>query len=329
MRRGRDPMETLAEADPLAGGERPTPEEAREAEALLTRLLATPPERRGVGRRRARRWTLAAAGATGAVAAVLAATSLIDSEAPGAGIIERAVAAVSRPDVIYHVVERMRAEVSYEPEARTTYVESWRTSEGHVRERTFAAEDGRRGRLLQEYAGLRVPGRRVNPVLRWEAWRNTISEAGFGPGPDTGIPTLDPFAEPGDQLKTLEAEDRLRVAGTTTVAGRRAYRLVSGPVDHPRLRMGEERAEYLVDVDTYLPLAWRYSSLRRSTDPEHPISRIEISGEFLVYERLPLTEENRGLLALDPPPDAKCSQFAHELRGEQGVGFPNPCPPPG
>jgi hypothetical protein len=84
---------------------------------------------------------------------VLAATSLVDSDAPGGGIVERAVAAVTREDVIYHVVERSRAEVSYEDEATTIYNESWHTSEGHIHQRTFAARDGRKGRLLQDFAG--------------------------------------------------------------------------------------------------------------------------------------------------------------------------------
>jgi hypothetical protein len=324
-----DPMEMLAAADPLRDRERPTPEEEREADELLTRLLATAPagaEQRGGGRPRVRRWALAA---VGAVAAALAATSLIDSDAPGGGIVERAVAAVTQDDVIYHVVERSRVEVSYEPDADTThYIESFHTTEGHIHQRTFAARDGRKGRMLDDFAGVWIPGRRVNPLLRWDASTNTISEAGIGPGPDTGAPALDPFNEPGAQLRTLQEQGRLRVTGTTQVAGRRAYRLESGTISHPRLRDGEERVEFLVDADTYLPLARTYASVHRSTDPEHPISRIVVSSRFLVYERLPLNAKNRALLDLDPHPGAKCSDFAHELRGKQGVGFANPCPPP-
>src|ERR671914_1446408 len=88
MRQDRDPMEMLAAADPLRDGERLTPEEEREADALLTRLLATPAagaERRGGGRRRVRRWTLATAAVIGAAAAALAATRLVDSDAPAGG----------------------------------------------------------------------------------------------------------------------------------------------------------------------------------------------------------------------------------------------------
>src|ERR687896_95383 len=174
MRPDRDPMEMLAAADPLRDGERLTPEEEREADALLTRLLSTPSagaERRGGGRGRVRRWTLAAAAVISAAAVVLAATSLVDSDAPGGGIVERAVAAVTRDDVIYHVVERSHTSASFEPGGdRTHYVESWYTSDGRIHQRTFAAKGGRKGRLLEDWAGRRIPGRRVNPRLRWDAW---------------------------------------------------------------------------------------------------------------------------------------------------------------
>jgi hypothetical protein len=336
MRRHRELMERLAAADPAAAGERPAPDGQREAEALLARLLATPPEageQRGGGRRGMRRWAPFAASVVGAAAAALAATSLIDSDVPGTGVVERAVAAVTRDGVIYHVVERSRIEASYEPNGvRTHYVESWHTSDGRIHRTTYAAKDGGRGRVLEDWAGRRLPGRRVWPRLRWDAWTNTISEGGFGPGPDTGAPGLDLFGDHGAQLRELQEEGRLRVAGTTRVGDRPAYRLVSGPVPDPEVE-GEERVEFLVDAETYLPLAQRFSARSRSTDPADPITRIRLDSRYLVYERLPLNARNRELLHLDTHPGAKCSDFAHELRGEQGVGYPNPCPkrsrPPG
>jgi hypothetical protein len=48
---------------------------------------------------------------------------------------------------------------------------------------------------------------------------------------------------------------------------------------------------------------------------------------YLIYDGLPLTARNEELLPLDPHPGAKCSRYAGELRGKEGVGFPNPCPP--
>jgi hypothetical protein len=292
--------------------------------AELVRAVARRRRRGSLGRRRL---ALVAAVVVGAATASLAAASLLDSEAPGPGIVERAVAAVTRDDVIYHVVERSHTRApAYEPlDDFTTYIESWHTSDGRIHQRTFAAKGDRKGRLLEDWAGRRLPGRRVWPRLRWDVWTNTISEGGFGPGPDTGAPGLGFFGDPGARLRRLRAQGRLRVAGTTRVGQRRAYRLVSGPVP---VEGGEERIEFMVDIDTYLPLAARYSSRTRSSDPEHPISRVLVVSRYLVYERLPLKAKNRTLLHLDPHPGAKCSQFAHELRGEQGVGFPNPCPPP-
>jgi hypothetical protein len=293
--------------------------------AELVRAVARGRRRDTLGRRRL---ALIAAAVIGAAAAGLAAASLLDSEAPGPSIVERAVAAVSRADVIYHYVERSHVWApAYEPhDDETTYIESWHTSDGRIHQKTYAAKGGgRRGRLLEDWAGRRLPGRRVWPRLRWDVWTNTIKEGGFGPGPDTGAPGLGFFGDPGAQLRQLQAQGRLRLAGTTRVRERRAYRLVSGPVP---VEGGEQRVEFVVDADTYLPLAARYSSRTRSTDPEHPISRIVYRGRYLVYERLPLNAPNTKLLRLDPHPGARCSEFAHELRGEQGVGFPNPCPRP-
>jgi hypothetical protein len=265
----------------------------------------------------------------GAAAAVLVAASLLDSDSPGVGVVERAVAAVTRDDVIYHFVERSHVRASFEPDrVRTHYIESWHTSDGRIHRRTFAARGDARGRLLEDFAGRSIPGRRVNPLLRWDAFSNTISEGGFGPGRrDVGAPSLDFVGDHGAQLRELQSQGRLRVAGTTRVGNKPAYRLVSGPVRDPELG-GEERVEFLVDTDTYLPLALRFSARYRSSDPEHPTTRIVIVSRYLVYERLPLNASNRALLHLDPHPGAKCSRYAGELRGERGVGFPNPCPPP-
>jgi hypothetical protein len=330
MRRRSELVERLAAADPAPDGERLTMEEQQEAEALLERLLATAPERavqRG-GERRLRRWALAAAAVAVAAAAAVAVTTLLDSDARGPDVVERAAAAVSRDGVIYHFVERREVRASYEPLDMDTYVESWHTSDGRIHQKAYAAK-GRRGRLLEDWAGRRLPGRRVWPRLRWDAWTNTISEGAFGPSPDHGAPVLGFFGDHGAQLRRLQAQGRLRVAGTTRVGQRRAYRLVSGPVRTPDYDRGEERVEFIIDADTYLPLAQRFSLRGRSTEPGHPKFRIQVNSRFLVYERLPLNPRNRKLLHLGPHPGAKCSEFAHELSGRRGVGVPNPCARPG
>jgi hypothetical protein len=268
---------------------------------------------------------LASASVAAAATAVVVVANLLDSDVPGTGVVEHAVAAVTRDNVIYHAVERSHFTASFEPRGETHYIESWHTSDGRIHQRTFAAKDGGRGRLLEDFAGRRLPGQRVGPLLRWDAWSNTISEGGFGPGPDTGAPGLGLVGDHGSQLRSFQAQGRLRVAGTTSIRGRPAYRLVSGPVP---IEHGVERVEFLVDTRTYLPLARRFWTRYRSTDPGNPTTRIRVVGRYLVYERLPLNSTNSALLHLDPHPGAKCSQFAHELRGERGVGFPNPCPAP-
>jgi hypothetical protein len=333
MRPRQELLERSPAADPAPHGEHPTSVEREEAGARLAPPLAGA-EQRGDAARRVRRWLLPATFVVGAAAAGLAATGLLNSEDPvtggaeravPAGVVGRAAAAATRDHVIYHVVERRDARASYEPHGDIkTYVETWHTSDGRIHERTFAAKRGRKGRPLEDWAGRRLPGRRVWPRLRWDAWTNTIREGGFGPGPDSGAPALDFFGDHGAQLRRLQAQGRLRVAGTTRVRRRPAYRLVSGPV---QTEGGEERVEFTVNVDTYYPLARRYSARQRSSDPESPTTRILILARYLVYERLPLNARNRALLHLDPHPGARCSRSAGRLTGERRVGFGNPCPP--
>jgi hypothetical protein len=327
MRPDRDPMQMLAAADPLRDGVQLTHVEEREAEALLARLLATPAgpgtEERRARRPRLRRWALAAAGVACSAAAAFAAVNLVDSDGPGPGVIEKAVAAVTREDVVYHVLQRTHPTATGFPEGgQTVYSESWHTTDGRVHVKMFAADGSRRGRLLDELAGRRRPGRTSGPALRYDPRENTITESGFGRAPDAdAVPDIDPFGDPGAQLRALQEQGRLRLAGTTRVGGRRAYRLVSDSTTRWR-SFAFERVEYLVDSETYLPLSQRVSA---RVDSERTY---KLFTRFLDYERLPLSEKNRAFLDLDPHPGAKCSRHAGELRGERGVGFSNPCPPP-
>jgi hypothetical protein len=323
MRQSRDLMKRLAEADPLPDAEQLTPEDKREAEALLTRLLATPAvagtEERRPRRLRPRRLALAAAGVACSAAVAFAAVNLVDSDGPAPGVVERAVAAVTQEDSVYHVLERTRARGNIPGAGHTVYLESWYTTDGRIHRKTFAASGERRGRLLGEEAGMRRPGRRGGRLLRYFPGENTITEGGFATG-RSPAPSIDSFGDPGAQLRALQEQGRLRAAGRTDVEGRPAYRLVSGPVTRADARTQEERVEFLVDADTYLPLAQRYS-IGTDSDRER-----EILTRYLVYERLPLDDRSRALLALDPHPGAECSPFAGD-EGEGDLGFPNPCPP--
>jgi hypothetical protein len=324
MRRTNDLMERLAAADPLPGAEQLSFEEQHEADELLARVLAAPAsrQRHTVLRPRARRWALAAVATACVVLAAFAAGNLLDEDAPGPNVVELAVAAVSDDDAVYHVLDRRRAR-SFGPgslpsDNRTVYFESWHTTDGRQHQKFFASRGDHRGRLVGEYAGRRAPGRRGGPMLTWDARTNTITSVRFGTSRGSrGAPGLDQFAGPAAQLRALEAQGRLRSAGTVEVGGRRAYRLVS---DTARVSGGvRERSEFLVDAETYLPLASRY----RQAGPENGY---ELITRYLVYERLPLDSRSEAKLDLDPHPGAKCAPHAGEIMGRGGsLGFPNPC----
>ena len=314
-----DLMERLTAADPLTDAQRLSPEEQREADALLTRLLDTPVRlgpRRRVRGGRPLRWALA--GACAAVAA-LAATVLLDSDAPGPDVVELAVAATSDEKAVYHVVERSRLLGALgAPEAeRVMFQESWHTTGGRLHRKTFAPDGARRGRLLGELAGRRLPGRRGGPVVAWDSRSNRIVRMGFAFNP-RGIPLIDPHADPGASLRELEAEGRLRAAGTETVAGISAHRLDSGWVEGITRRT-RARIVFLVDPETYLPLASRFTHGLIGGD------EVRVATRYLVYERLPLNARTRGLLDLDPHPGAICAPGADKPLPRGSLGFESPC----
>ncbi len=320
MRPGGDLIERLAAADPEREADELSPREQSEADALLARLLATPAQPVAAWPRTPRR-VLLAVGALCSVAAAFAVVNLLDSDTRGPGVIEKAVAAVSQGGSVYHVLERSHLRPVGVRDARRLafYYEYWHTTGGRMHRTTFAVDGPRRGKLLEDMAGRRRPGRRGGPVLFWDARSNTISLGGFAFGRARGAPHLDPFADPGSQLKALEQQGRLRVAGTTRVGERTAYRLVSGTVPGPTRHMTES-VEFLVDSETYLPLVQR-RSLR------HPPSGrgFNFFIRYLVYERLPLNSRTREELDLDPHPGAECSPMFEGRRKPRPVGFPNPC----
>jgi hypothetical protein len=327
MRTDKELMQRLVAADPLPDAERLSPEEQREAEALLVRLLATPmgapTDRRAVRRPRVgRRALLVALGAACAAAAAVSAIELFDSGSPAdARIVEKAVAAVTREDVVYHVLERRHATGRGFPEGgQTFYFESWRTTDGRIHEKEFAANGARRGKLRRETAGRLRPWSTLGPALTYDVRRNTINPSGVG-RPDVGsVPDIDPFSDPVARLKELQRRGQLQVAETTRVGGRRAYRLVA---DAPSRwhSFTFEGIEYLVDAKTYLPLTQRVSVLIDS-QPRH-----RLFTRYLVYERVPLDARSRAQLDLDPHPGATCAPGAAELRRGLGPSFANPCPP--
>jgi hypothetical protein len=295
----RDPMERLAAADPLLDGEQLDAEAQREADALLAQVLATPVEPVTRKRPRLRRWTLATAAA--AAAAALAAVVFVGSDVDQA-VAARSVAAVSRDDSVYHIVQRRT--VTGDRQGPTTIpvrIESWYASDGRLHEKFSAADDGR---LLEEAAGR-------SWLIRWYGEENRLAAEGRGRSGDAGkLPVIDPAGDPGATLRALEARGALKVEEETD----RGYRLVSEPIE---VESGEYRFQYVVDRETYLPIEERWTM---TTGGE----TIGLVRQFLTYERLPLDATSEAQLDLDPHPDATCSAEANQPT-ERELGFPNPC----
>ena len=312
-----DLMERLAAADPVAGGERLGTEQQREADALLERLLATPPE--PSPQRPRRRWPQLAVATALVAVVVFAALSLLDSdEGPTPNIVARAVAALTQKDAVYHAVYigRMRS-TEFPEEHANPYVETWHTTSGRLHWRTYAERDGRRGRLLQDFAGQRRPGRLGGPALTYEARTNTIFESGFGRDTSVkGAPGVDQF-DPGGSLKQLEDEGRLKVAGEVEIDGRRAYRLVSDAVKSSGGTV--QRSEIIVDAESYLPRKQRL--FVRAPNGMTTL----VVWDYLEYERIPLSRKSSALLDFDPPAGAKCRPGTERPERKGSLGFPNPC----
>ena len=241
-------MDRLARANPTQTDEPLTAEEQREADALLARILADSPTVTAPKRAPTLRRVAPAAGllAVLALAAVIV-IDIVDSEERSSGIVERAVAAVSQENVIYAITERatitskaLEPGVDIIPDERT-FARSWYWGEGErsrmLRYRVLPS--GSPGRLLGEVVS--TPERIVwfdakgnrELAANWDEWDEDPRE---GPPTDSDYPGFDPSSNPGAQLREHVEQDRLRVAGRTTVRGRTAYRLVSSPIPDPDSR---------------------------------------------------------------------------------------------
>jgi hypothetical protein len=311
-------MERVTRANPVPSGEATTPDERREAEALLERLVAQPltrPRRPRRTRPRLRPRLLALGGALLAVvgAAALAAVDLIDSRHGRNGILDRAVAAVSQEDAIYAVTERLnlatrQLKAGAGTRRETRYRRYWLWPGGD-RSRFLDYREGpddRPGRLAGESVS---DGDRL---VFWIADTNSINvfdlsgDQGTGQPslPDGGYPGFDPFSDPSGQLRRHVEDGALRVAGRTTVRGRSAYRLVSGRLSRPSPGVVWERVAYLVDARTFLPLATRWSGVFDSGSTGRARERADLRLDYLRYERLPVTDATKALLRMRPHPGA-------------------------
>jgi hypothetical protein len=299
-------MDRLAQANPAPTGEPQTAEEQREADALLERILADRPEGKTPRRVPTLRRIAPAAGLLALAAlAVVVVIDLVDSEERSGGIVERAVAAVSRENVIYAITERhtittkaLAPGIDRTPGERV-FARSWYWGAAE-RSHLFwyrALPSGRPGRLRGE--AVTTPERIVwfdaegNRMLTYK-WDQDEPK---GPPADSEYPGFDPSANPAAQLREHVERDRLRVAGRTTVRGRTAYRLVSSPIPDPDSPRDRTTVTYLVDARTYLPLEARQRGVIDSSDvPGGGRERVTARIEYLRYEALPITDENKRLL---------------------------------
>jgi Sigma-70 region 2 len=244
--------------------------------------LAGPHHRRSCGgARRARHRVprlLALGAATAAVGLTLfLALDLFDSGTPGPDVVQKALAAVSSKNAIYHlVVFEDQSSTPEDPAIKDPnlrwrgrfFSESWFGPGYRLHTRSFRYDHGRRGRATSEIAGRsgicrERRCRMIGKGLQYDRRRNVARAIGIGPVAQSGpigpaSVTVNPFADPSARLRQALERHLLRVAGTTEVAGRTAYRLVSkvsrqGPaIFHVRAHI-----EYLVDAESYLPLEER------------------------------------------------------------------------
>ncbi len=305
-------MDRLARANPAPADEPLSAEEQHEADALLARILADRPAAEPARRRTRtalRRVAPAAAILAVAVLAAVVVIDLVGSEEQDGGILERAVAAVSREDVIYAITERQT--VTSEPlEPRTgtslderAFIRSWLWGAGKRNRalRYRLLPTGRPGRLLEE--AVVTPER----IVSFDAkGRTTLDFAPDEVDPvgdqdestkspaDSGYPGFEPGSDPGAQLRAHVESGRLRVAGRAVVRGRSAYRLVSSQRSDPRSGLESETVTYLVDARTYLPLEVRQRSvIDNSDDPERGRELLTARIEYLRYEALPVNDRTK------------------------------------
>lgn len=314
-----DVMERLAAANPVRDGEPLSPAEHREMDELLARVVAEPAEATRT-RGRAPRIAIAATGLACAALAAFVALDLAGSDGPStAGVVDKAVAATTRPNTIYHVLERVWTPRGSDGRLGPFYMESWHTTDGRLHQKVFTPRGSRPGRLVQEIAGRRRPGRDGGPALMYSPRQNTIVFIGFGVRVRRGSPILDPFAGPGAQLRQLRHDGLLRASGTTEIGGKRAFRLTSQSAKGPGHT--RQRYEYLVDPKTYLPLRL-IQTIRLDTG-----RRTKVVHRYLTYDRRPLNSRTRGQLALDHHPGARCRVGGPQLFNERELGFESPCAP--
>jgi hypothetical protein len=288
-----DPIERLTAADPLPEAERLTDAEQAEADALLARIVAEEPATKPARRAR-RHWLPAIAATAAAIALALVAIDVVDEDAPGPSVVDRAVAAVSVENSIYHTVAVLTFGHQH------GYSEGW-FGPRVTRQKLYAFRNGHRGKLILEEVirpRLTRTGRHRHVGIVFDPKHNLIQRIPMGGGAgESDFPEIDPSKDPAAGLRELQREGRLRLVGSEQFEGRKVYRLV-GDVAHQRgIRVN--RLVYLVDAKTYYPVLWEW------VFAQHGPARVRATARFTSYERLPATAESRKLLKMEPHPGAR------------------------
>ena len=296
---GPDLTDRLRELNPVAEAPLDAHERA-DADVLLRRILAEPqPIPRRWGRRPAgwRRLVAATAVVVSLALAALVAVELADRGGRPA-IADRAYAAVTDSNVIYHFVldtttaaGALSAVSRRELEFMNGRLESWYRADGSAfHSRQFRRD--RDGRLRLYYESARTRGRGVD----YDAERAVLGRYRRGEAGGRSAPggSLDAFREAYREGEVLER-------GTTTFHGRPAYRLVVRRAQRGSFR---RRIAFYVDRKTYLPLGTRE---RTRLEIDGRVASVRSESVYRMYERLPDTAANRKLLRMVPRPAARRS----------------------
>jgi hypothetical protein len=299
MSRSDDLLTRLAAADPVPATEPATAEEEREAALLLERVLALPYEEPAAPRRVRRVARRPVAALALALALVVALVGLWPSErTPGLG--QRAYAAVTAPELFFHVVARATSvmpDLDAAPGARSSATGATRWEAWYDNRRpayhavSEALRDGRRPRLEFESAG---------------GGNGTTTRFGDDPSSRVVAKDSDVFPErfdPTADAKRIMRAPGVRDGGAVIVDGRRARRLVldrpDAPAAGPAPRVVDVTESLLVDAGTLYPIAYREQGFFVRDGVRE---RYALVLRYTTFETLPRTPQTLRLLQMGARP---------------------------